>query len=52
VPVMFLSGGQIPDIIRRHDSGGGAYYIRKPFDSNVLLQLVDRTLQTPAMAGR
>lgn len=50
VPVMFLSAGQIPDIIRRHDTYGGTYYLRKPFDSNVLLKLVDKAMQTPALA--
>ena len=51
VPVMYLSGGQIPDIIRRHDDMGGSYYLRKPFDSDVLLELADKALQTPALAG-
>jgi CheY-like chemotaxis protein len=51
-PVMFLSGGQIPDIIRRHDQTGGSYYLlRKPFDPDVLVELVDKALQTPALAG-
>jgi len=49
VPEMFLSGGQIPDIIRRHDPLGGAYYLRKPLDSNVLVELVDKALRTPAL---
>jgi CheY-like chemotaxis protein len=51
VPVMFLSSGQIPDIIRRHDHMGGTYYLRKPFDSKVLQQLVDKALRTPALVG-
>jgi len=51
VPVMFLSGGQIPDIIRRQDHLGGTYYIRKPFDPNVLLELVDKALQLPAVVS-
>jgi len=50
-PVMYLSGGQIPDIIRRHDHMGGSYYLRKPFDPDVLLELVDKSMQTLAMAG-
>ncbi len=51
VPVMYLSGGQIPDIIRRHDEMGGSYYLRKPFDSGVLLELADKALQMPVLAG-
>ncbi len=48
VPVMFLSGAQIPDIIRRTDVVGGTYYIRKPFDSGVLVELIDKALCAPA----
>jgi CheY-like chemotaxis protein len=44
VPVMFLSAGQVPDIIRRSHSLGGTYYIRKPFDNEVLLALVAKAL--------
>lgn len=47
VPVMFLSGAQIPDIIRRSHAVGGAYYLRKPFDPSVLVELVDKVLGTP-----
>jgi CheY-like chemotaxis protein len=47
VPVMFLSGAQIPDIIRRSHAVGGAYYLRKPFDPEVLLELVDKALWMP-----
>jgi len=46
VSVMFLSGSQIPDIIRRSHSVGGAYYLRKPFDPNVLLELVAKAMET------
>jgi len=47
VPVMFLSGVQIPDVIRRSHTAGGAYYLRKPFDPEVLLELVDKALWMP-----
>jgi len=47
VPVMFLSGAQIPDIIRRSHAVGGTYYLRKPFDSEVLLELIDKALWMP-----
>jgi len=47
VPVMFLSGAQIPDIIRRSHDVGGAYYLRKPFDPEVMLELVDKALWMP-----
>jgi len=50
VPVMFLSGVQIPDVIRRSHAAGGVYYLRKPFDPEVLLELVDRALWMPHLA--
>ncbi|HEV3418369.1 MAG TPA: response regulator [Pirellulales bacterium] len=53
VPFMFLSGAQIPDIIRRSHEAGGTYYLRKPFDPQVLLELVDKALWMPHLvAGR
>ena len=47
VPVMFLSGAQIPDIIRRSHAVGGTYYLRKPFDPDVLLELIEKALWMP-----
>jgi CheY-like chemotaxis protein len=44
VPVMFLSAAQTPDIIRRSHAAGGAYYLRKPFDPQVILELIDKAL--------
>ena len=51
VPVMFLSAAQVPDIIRRSHEAGGTYYVRKPFDSQVLLELVDKALWMPHLVG-
>jgi CheY-like chemotaxis protein len=42
--VMFLSANQIPDIIRRRSPFGGSYYLRKPVDCSVLLDLLEKTL--------
>ena len=50
VPVMFLSGAQIPDIIRRSHAAGGTYYLRKPADPEVLLELVQKALWMPHVA--
>jgi two-component system sensor histidine kinase ChiS len=47
VPVMFLSAMQTPDIIRRADSHGGTYYLRKPFDAPVFVELVEKMRRTP-----
>ena len=51
VPVMFLSGAQIPDIIRRSHAAGGTYYLRKPFDPEVLVELIDKALWMPPVAA-
>ncbi len=52
VPVMFLSGAQIPDIIRRSHAAGGTYYLRKPFDPEVLVELIDKALWMPHLVAR
>jgi len=52
VPVMFLSATQVPDVIRRTQPLGGAYYLRKPFEPEVLLELIDRALHMPHAARR
>ncbi len=51
VPLMFLSGAQIPDIIRRSHEVGGTYYLRKPYDPGVLLELIDKALWMPHLVG-
>ena len=47
VPVMFVSASQVPDIVRRSHDAGGAYYLRKPFDPDVLVELVSKALWMP-----
>jgi CheY-like chemotaxis protein len=47
VPVMYISGSQLPDIIRRSHEAGGAYYLRKPLDPEVLVDLVGKALWLP-----
>jgi CheY-like chemotaxis protein len=51
VPVMFLSAGQVPDIIRRSHALGGTYHLRKPYDQTVLLQLVAKAMPVPHLTG-
>jgi len=48
-PVIFLSGAQIPDIIRRSHFVGGTYYVRKPFDPEVMVELIDKAMWFPAL---
>jgi two-component system chemotaxis response regulator CheY len=47
VPVMFISRTQVPDIVRRSHEAGGAYYLRKPLDPEVLIDLVGKALWLP-----
>ena len=47
VPVLYVSSAQQPDVIRRAHEAGGAYYLRKPFDPAVLIDLVDKALWLP-----
>jgi CheY-like chemotaxis protein len=47
VPMMFISSSQLPDIVRRSHEAGGAYYLRKPFDPDVLVELVGKALWMP-----
>jgi CheY-like chemotaxis protein len=47
VPMMFISSNQTPDIVRRSHAAGGAYYLRKPFDPEVLIELVSKALWLP-----
>ena len=44
---MFISSSQLPDIIRRSHDAGGAYYLRKPLDPEVLIDLVSKALWLP-----
>lgn len=47
VPLMFVTDSQAPDIVRRVHEAGGAYYLRKPLDPDVLVELVGKALWMP-----
>ena len=51
VPVMFTSSQQLPDIVRRSHEAGAAYYLRKPFDPDVLIELVSKALWMPHLVS-
>jgi CheY-like chemotaxis protein len=44
IPVIIISGMERPDIIRRARAAGCRYYVRKPYDPNVLLILIQSVL--------
>ena len=47
VPVMFSSENQSSDVVLRKFETGNAYYIRKPYDTKLLLELVQNALWMP-----
>lgn len=47
VPVVFMSASRDPNIVRKTQEAGAAYYLSKPFDPNVLVDVVDRALWMP-----
>ena len=44
IPVIILSGMERPDIIRRARSSGCQYFVRKPYDPNALLVLIQSAI--------
>lgn len=47
LPFLFVSSEPAFDIVQRVHDIGGAYYLRKPYDPDVLLELVDKALWMP-----
>jgi CheY-like chemotaxis protein len=45
VPIIIVSAMERPDIVRQARSAGCAYYVRKPYDPNVLLALIKNSLE-------
>jgi DNA-binding response OmpR family regulator len=51
VPVIFISARPAQNIVQRAHDAGGNYYLRKPFDPEVLLELVDKSLWMPHLVN-
>jgi DNA-binding response OmpR family regulator len=45
VPIMVLSGTDEADIVRRCRAAGGHYFLRKPYDPNALLVLLEQAIR-------
>ena len=43
IPVIIVSGLERPDVLRRSRTAGCQYYLRKPYDPNALLALIQRS---------
>lgn len=48
IPVIILSGLEQPDILRRCRAAGCQFFVRKPYDPNVLLTLIRQSLHDAA----
>lgn len=44
IPVIVVSGLELPDAVRQCRAAGGTYYLRKPYDMNVVLLLVSQAV--------
>jgi CheY-like chemotaxis protein len=44
IPVIIVSGLERPDIIRRSRAAGCHYFVRKPYDPNALLTLIQEAI--------
>jgi CheY-like chemotaxis protein len=51
IPVIILSGMERPDILRRCRAAGGHYFVRKPYDPNVLLILIRQAISEVRWGG-
>jgi CheY-like chemotaxis protein len=45
IPIIIVSAMERPDIIRRARAAGCHYYLRKPYDPNALLVLIEHALE-------
>ncbi len=45
VPILILSGQDEPELIRRCRAAGCHYFLRKPYDPNALLVLLDQAIR-------
>ena len=43
-PVIIVSGTERVDVVRESRAAGSHYFVRKPYDPNVLLVLIDRAI--------
>jgi CheY-like chemotaxis protein len=46
IPIIIVSGEERPDILRAARAAGSQYYVRKPYDPNALLVLIESALQS------
>jgi len=51
LPAMFTSQNQVTDVVHKRHQSRGAYHIKKPYDTELLMDLVDRSLWMPHLVN-
>jgi len=51
LPAMFTSQHQVTDVVLKRHAHRGAYHIKKPYDIELLKELVDRSLWMPHLVN-
>lgn len=51
LPFLFVSSGQSDDMVQRARQAGGVYYLRKPYDPEVLIDLVEKAIWLPHLVN-
>ena len=52
IPVIYISDSQTGDMLAESRDAGGLYFLSKPIDPSVLLELVDKALWMPHLVRR
>jgi len=51
LPAMFTSRHQVTDVVLKRHAKRGAYHIKKPYDTELLVDLVDRSMWMPHLVN-
>ena len=51
VPVVYVSPGQAPDVVRKPTTAGAAYHLKKPFEPKALFELIEKALWLPHLVN-
>ena len=51
VPVVYVSAGQMTDVVRKSTIAGSAYHLKKPFEPSALFELIENALWLPHLVN-
>lgn len=51
VPVVYVSAGQMTDVVRKSTIAGSAYHLKKPFEPSALFELIEKALWLPHLVN-